>query len=276
MIGLVTDSNSQIPASLVERFGVEVVPVIVNVDGVVHREGIDIGPDDLFERWIDARPEITTSQPSPGEFVEAYRRVLDRGAESILSVHVGSEFSGTLNSARLAAAEIAAPVRLVDSGTVSFGITCALWQAAEAIAGGATLEEAATIAERIVPEIRTVFILQALDITRAGGRLPPGLDGVDDAVPVLMGTLTDLDLLATGHGLDELCDAMIAPIAADRRPLRVGVCLADEATMAFTERLESDLAALDHVTELVRYRVGPSVAAHTGPGTAGAFWFPVG
>ena len=95
-----------------------------------------------------------------------------------------------------------------------------------------------------------------------------------EGVPVFAGTLADLALVASGDGLDDLCAAMVAPIAADPRPIRVGVCLADRATLPFTERLERDLAALDHVVELVRYRVGPSVAAHTGPGTAGAFWFP--
>ena len=58
-------------------------------------------------------------------------------------------------------------------------------------------------------------------------------------------------------------------------PVRAAVCLADPATIGFCEALEAGLADLDHVVDVTRYRVGPSVAAHTGPGTAGGFFWPI-
>ena len=103
-IGLVTDSNAQLPPELADRFAIEVVPLTVTVDGVEYLEGVDLDADDFYSRFEHgASPVVATSQPSPGRFADAYQRLADGGATEILSVHIGSAVSGTVNSARLAA-----------------------------------------------------------------------------------------------------------------------------------------------------------------------------
>ncbi len=142
MIALVADSNAQLPSLLIDRYDIQVVPLTVTVDGVDHLEGVDIEVDafyDLFTRGTAGPPQVTTSQPSPGLFGEAYARAATRGAEAILSIHIGSEVSGTLNSARIAAATSEVPVRLVDPATACFATGCCVWEAAEALAAGADL-----------------------------------------------------------------------------------------------------------------------------------------
>ena len=84
------------------------------------------------------------------------------------------------------------------------------------------------------------------------------------------------DLLATGHTVDELCDHMVEPMLRDGVPIRAGVSLADPATIVFTEGIESRLRESAVDVDLVRYEAGASIGAHTGPGTAGGFWYPVG
>ena len=67
MIGLVVDSNSQMPLDLIERFGIEVVPMTVTVDGTDFLEGVDIDADGFYASWSNGHvPTIATSQPSPG------------------------------------------------------------------------------------------------------------------------------------------------------------------------------------------------------------------
>ena len=277
MIALVTDSSSQIPPDLVERFGGEVIPVVVSIDGVDHREGVDIDADDFWRRFAGTElPEVTTSQPSPGAIAAVYERLAADGASEIVSVHVGAEHSGTLNAARIAADAAEATVHLVDSGTASFGVTCCVWEAASALADGASAIEAADRVRAVAPTIGTTFIIQALDFARKGGRLAPRLTEDHDGVMVLGGVDGALDVLATGHSVDELCDQMVAPFLAEGRPIRAGVSLADPATEVFADGIEARLRASDVCVDLVRYRVGPSIAAHTGPGTAGGFWYPIG
>ena len=73
MIGLVTDSNAQMPPELVERYGIVVVPLTVTVDGVEFAEGIELDADAFYALFQDGTPKVTTSQPSPGRFLAAYR-----------------------------------------------------------------------------------------------------------------------------------------------------------------------------------------------------------
>ena len=275
MIGLVTDSASQIPPELAARFDVAVVPVMIRIGDVEYREGVDLGAEEFWEKLTRSDiPEISTSQPSPGAVAEVYRRLAEAGADEIVSVHVGSEHSGTVNSARLAADEVNVAVHVVDTATASFGVTCCVWEAAAVIVAGGTGAEAAARAEATAPRVGTSFIIQALDFARRGGRFAT-LPEADGAV-VMSGVGGAVDVIATGHTVDELCDQMVAPFLESGRPIRAGVCLADPATLPFTEGLEARLCAAPVEVELVRYRVGPSIAAHTGPGTAGGFWYPIG
>ena len=276
MIGLVTDSVSQMPADLAARLAVDVVPVHVEIDGVGHREGIDIDADGFWQRCEGGvLPTVKTSQPSPGELASTYLALAAAGADAIVSVHVGEEHSGTVNSARLAAETVDVDVTIVDTGTASFGVSCCVWEAAIAIAAGADPAGVAAAAEQTAAVVGTSFIIQALDFARAGGRFDAALPDEVDGVAVLAGVGGDFDVVATGRTVDELCDRMVAPFVAAGTPIRAGVCLADPATLAFTEGIEARLRASGLVVDLVRYRVGPSIAAHTGPGTAGGFWYPV-
>ena len=277
MIALVTDSASQIPADLAERLGVTVIPMTVSVDGIDYLEGVDLHADDFWDRFVDGDlPDVATSQPNPGEIAKIYERLAAEGATEIVSVHVGAEHSGTLNAARMAAASVDATVHLVDSATASFGVTCCVWEAASALAAGAGGAEAADRARATASTIGTTFIIQALDFARKGGRLARQLADDHDGVVVLGGLGGAIDVLATGHTIDELCDQMVAPFLAEGRAIRAGVSLADPATAVFAEGIEARLRASDLCVDLVRYRVGPSIAAHTGPGTAGGFWYPIG
>ena len=153
---MVTDSNAQLPPELAERYGVEIVPLTVTMDGTEYLEGVDLDVDDFYARFEAGRPIVSTAQPSPGRFAAAYEAVAARGAKEILSVHIGSSVSGTVNSARLASQVSPVPVRIVDTGTASFAISLCLWDAAEAVAAGATLQEAAEAAERAGATVRVL------------------------------------------------------------------------------------------------------------------------
>ena len=274
MIGLVTDSNAQLPPELVERYGVEVVPLTVMVDGVDHLEGVDLDADAFYAAFADgAVPEVATSQPSPGRFAATYRRLAEAGAEEILSIHLGSAVSGTVNSARLAATDSPVPVRVVDTGTASFGVGCCVWEAAEALRAGAPAEEAAAVAEALAPRIGNVFVVGALDLVRAGGRLAAGAEAAE-GIPVLSLVEGAVQVVGTAADVEEAAAVMAGRVRSAGEGLRVAVGIADAAAAPLWQALEAALVGVPEVREVIRYRVGPSVGAHTGPGTAGAFFHP--
>ncbi|HVE47235.1 MAG TPA: DegV family protein [Acidimicrobiales bacterium] len=285
MIGLCVDSNAQVPPELVDRYGLEVVPLSITVDGEEFLEGVDLDADafyelyELYERSGEgAAPQVTTAAPSPGRFAQAYEALAARGATEILSVHIGSTISATLNAARVAAAGSPVPVRLVDTGTASFAVACCMWEAAEAVAAGAGLDEAAQLAEAVASRTDNVFTVGALDLARRGGRLGEAAaqELADAAIPVVRLIGGSYQPIAQVVTLEEAADVMAAAVLTGGTGLRVGISVADAAALPLREALEACLTGAPEVAELVRYRVGPSVGAHTGPGTAGAMWYPAG
>ena len=276
MIGLVTDSNSQLPPELAERYAVEVVPLTVTIDGTEYLEGVDLDADAFYARFEGGRPTVSTAQPSPGRFAAAYEALAERGATEILSVHIGSAVSGTVNSARLASQVSPVPVRIVDTGTASFAVSLCLWEGAEAVAAGATLEEAAATAERASATVGNVFVVGAIDVARAGGRLAGDVGAAGTgAIPVLTLSGGVMQQVERCQDLDRAARAMAGFVRAAGPALRVGVGLSDGGTAPLVETLEDLLRAAPEVEELVRYRIGPSVGAHTGPGTVGTMFAPI-
>jgi DegV family protein with EDD domain len=275
MIGIVTDSNAQLPDDLVARYGVEVVPLTVIVDGVPRLEGVELDADAFYALFEGGhRPQVSTSQPSPGLFADAYRRLADAGAREVLSIHIGTSVSGTLGSARLAAGDSPVPVRLVDTGTASFGVACCVWEAGEALLGGADVEEAATVAEQLAVTVGNVFTVAALDLARAGGRLAPDVEETA-ATPVLSLVGGEIRAVGTASTVDDAADVMADYATRAGGRLRIAVGVADAGAASLVTALEARLRGHPSVHDLVRYRIGPSVGAHTGPGTAGAFFYPV-
>ncbi|MDE0804345.1 MAG: DegV family protein [Acidimicrobiales bacterium] len=273
-IGIVTDSNSQFPDALTERYGIEIVPLTVTVDGTAYAEGPDLSADDFFARYADgSSPEVSTAAPAPGQFVETYERLAASGVDEILSIHIGSTVSATLDAARLAAAQVGIPVRLVDTGTASFGIACCVWEAADAIRSGATIDDAAAIAEATAPTVGNVFVVGALEIVRAGGRLAGGTAD-SDGVAVLSLVDGAIERVGEVRHVDDATDAMVDHVSGSGENLRVAVGIADTGAEPLSSALIQRLSKSPEVKEVVLYRIGPSVGAHTGPGTAGCFFWP--
>lgn len=273
-VGMCTDSNSQIPRELIERYEVEVVPITLLIDEHEYLEGVDLDADEFYAMFEDGRsPNVSTSQPSPGQFALAYEALVERGCTEILSVHVSSAVSGTLNSARLAARSLDVPVRLVDTGTASFGISCCVWAAGDALLDGASIDEAASVAESLAPAIGNVFIVGGLDLVRAGGRADAGVVA-GNGIPVLALRDGQVQVLERVVTVVDAVNAMAGAAIRWGDRLRVAVGVADSAANPIGEALASAIGEAATVDEVVRYRVGPSVGAHTGPGTAGCFMFP--
>ncbi len=279
MIGktaIVVDSASYLPESLIARHGVMVAPLSVRLDGHEYLEGVDITASEFYERLGSAQ-SVTTSQPSPGCLLARYERAAEEGAEQVLSIHIGSGVSGTVQSAQVAAASSPIPVTIVDTGQASFAEGLCAWEAIEALASGATVETAAEYARAASAAMGNTFVVKALDLLKRGGRLVSE-DGATAAdVPVLALTEEGVKVVGTARTLDEAGAAMAAQIesaarAAPGRKLRIGIGHGGAPKIACALRIR--VAAMPDIGEIVDYIVGPSIGAHTGAGNAGAVFVP--
>lgn len=272
MIGrtaVVTDSASYLPDAVRRQFGVHVVPLTITVDGREYREGVDLDAD-LFYPMLESATAVTTSQPSPGIILEAYRAAAAEGAKSIISIHIGAALSGTLQSARLAASMSPIPVTVIDSGQASFAEGLVVWEVIDALTQGVDADRAPDIAREASARVGNTFVVKALDLMRRGGRLEQGARA--DAVPVLAYSDGAVRVSGNADTLERAVTLMAETIreasAAARYGLRVGI--GHGAAEPIACELRRHVRAMPGVEEVIEYVVGPSIGAHTGAGNAGA------
>lgn len=272
MIALVTDSNAMLPRWLRDRYRIGVVPLGLMLDREALLEDDDLDVAAVL-RAMRGGATLTTSSPSPGAIAEAFSDAATDGASEILAVFVGSDYSSTVDSARLAATLVDVPVEIVDSHLASFSLGCCVWAAAEQLDLGGSLADAVAAVTTTSASMASVFTIAELSRAKEGGRFADGLEG-STGTPIV--ALDDQGFREVGH-VSELSDAIETVISyVAERPsarLRVGVgdTDADEAGSMLAQRLED----LGNVAQVVRYRCGPSVAAHTGAGTFGAVLHPL-
>ncbi len=276
-IAIVTDSNSQLTEALIERFAVEVVPLTVTVDGVDRDEGLGHGQldaDEFYAHFESGRtPDVATSQPSPGRFADAYRRLAERGCTDIVSIHLAEAMSGTVTSASVAARESPVPVHVIDTGSASFGVAICVWAAGVVIARGGDPDDVRRRVDGLVPRIGTAFIVGVPLLTERGGRAGAvALDG--EGIPVLAMSRGAVEVLDRVTTIDDAIDVMSTYAAGWGDGVSVAIGTADEPSRVLSDRLAAALVGASGVDEVVSYRIGPSVGAHTGPGTFGLFVFP--
>lgn len=279
-VAVVTDSTSYLPEGFADRKSVTVVPLHVMVDGVGGLDGEDFGPGELVTALAEHRL-VTTSRPTPAELAAAYRSALDGGAESVVSVHLSRDLSGTWEAARLAAEEVGVErVRVVDSRSTAMGLGFAALAAASAASGGASAAEVERVATDTASRSRTLFCLQTLEYLRLGGRIgaATALLGTALAVKPLLhvsaGKIEPLEKVrTTSRAMSRLVE--LAVDAAGDGPVALGVHhlgapeRAAELADRLAERLPSAAGCL--VSE-----VGAVIGAHTGTGLLGVVVLPGG
>ncbi|NUQ32777.1 MAG: DegV family protein, partial [Dermatophilaceae bacterium] len=167
---IVTDSTAYLPGDVIAQHGIEVVPLHVVVGGRDHVEGRDITAQQVAAALRDYTI-VTTSRPTPQVFAETYRRLADEGATAIVSVHLSSQMSGTVEAARLAAAEAPVPVEVVDSETIGMAMGFAVVAAAEAAAGGADVPSVLEVIRARLAPSGVLFYVDTLEHLRRGGRI---------------------------------------------------------------------------------------------------------
>src|SRR4030042_369685 len=140
-VRVVTDSTADLPAKVIQEWGITVIPLQVNFGTEVYRDGVDLLPDEFYRKLMSSSVLPTTSVPPPGVFTEVYKK-LGRDGNEVLSIHLSSRLSGTCDCARLAAKGLENKrLEIIDSQSVSMGMGILVFAAAKAAHEGASLGE---------------------------------------------------------------------------------------------------------------------------------------
>jgi DegV family protein with EDD domain len=170
---IVTDSGTDLllPREQLAELNIHVVPLVVTLDGRSYREGIDIQPHEFYKLLAESDSLPITSQPSAGDFAETYRRLAATDPD-ILSVHISSGLSGTINAARTGASMVPeANVTVIDTKTLSAAAGWQVEAAARAARAGWLKEQILGLMERISDASESVYTLKELKYLIHGGRI---------------------------------------------------------------------------------------------------------
>jgi len=269
-VRIVTDSTCDLPAALVEEYGITVVPLTIEFDGESLRDGVDIDAAGFYRRLAESKELPRTSQPSVESFQRAYDALA--GAEGIVSIHISTKLSGTLNSATQGAASRAGgpPVEFVDSRFVALGLGAIVVEAARIAKEGEDLPTVAAAAREAIGRVDVVAVVDTLEYLRRGGRIGRAsmwLGSVLSVKPLVAvddGEVVPFARVRTrARAIDRLVEFAETQKGA---PL---MFVAGTGAPDQTAALAARLAPLLPGTRLIEGDLGPAVGVHAGPGALG-------
>jgi DegV family protein with EDD domain len=277
VIRVVTDSTSDILPDEAERLGIDVVPLTVRFGDEQFRDGIDLGPDAFYRRLPITQVQPSTSQPTPEQFAEVYRRHVSAG-DSVVSIHISAKLSGTLQSASLAAQQFpAGAVRVVDSMTVSAGMQFLVRGAIRDIARNGTVD---VVEQRVISRrgrVRVYVLLDTLTYLQRGGRIGRAqsfLGGILNVKPLLRVRDGEVHPEARVRSRQQGIAKLVA-IAAAQGPLE-GLAAFHCGAPELLRMIEPALRSAHPEVGLVSGQLGAVVGTYSGPGGVGIALLPTG
>lgn len=273
-IKIVTDSTAGLDPKLAQDLQIEVVPLVLRFGSDAFREGIEITSAEFYHRLQIDPEHPTTSQPSPGEFLEVYKS-LDE-ADTIISVHISGALSGTCESATLAAdsPELNTEVLVVDSRVAAFGHGHMAVVAAQMAQEGATKDEILDRLNSLITRSKIASAVATLEYLKKGGRI--------GGAQALLGSLLSFKpVLHVQNGVIEPLGrprstkkavAMILDYIADHTAGKdleyVGIVHTENESGA--NHLKEQISAQHKVDNWYLGQLSAVVGVHVGPGVFGA------
>lgn len=276
MIRVVTDSTSDLLPADAAALGVDVVPLTVRFGDQQYLDGVDLTPDEFYARLPTTQVQPSTSQPTPEQFAEVYRRHLADG-NTVVSIHISGKLSGTVQSAHLAAQEFPdGTVRVVDSGSVSAGIQFQVRGALADIAAGAPIDKVVERIEQRRDRIGVYVLLDTLTYLQRGGRIGRAqslLGGILNVKPLLRVAAEvhpEARVRSRRQGIDKMVE--IAAAQGELEALGIFHCGAPDLLQLIEPRLRADHPGVT----LFAGQLGAVVGTYSGPGGVGMAFLRAG
>ncbi|SHJ39763.1 DegV family protein [Lutispora thermophila] len=270
-IKIITDSTSDIPKGIAEKYDIEVLPLTIFFDKDELRDWIDIAPKAFYERMKKSEKLPTTSQVNPNSFKEKYEKFL-QSHDHIISLHLSSDASGTYSSAVIARDMVdKGRITVIDTRNFTYGFGQMVVEAAKMAQEGKTVVEIVDRINYMISNVKTLFVVDSLEYLKKGGRL--------SSTKVTIGTLLNLKpILTLENGKIVAIDKARGMKKALRRIVELmqeqGVDLMDQIIkVGYADNIEH-LKEFETVIEEVygkvekeEFEIGCVTGVYCGPGT---------
>lgn len=269
-IRIVTDSACDLPDDVVERHGIEIVPLNIRFGDEEYVDRFELDVESFYDKLASHEALPETSAPAPGKFQQAFEKQAAAGADVVICVNLASGLSATMESAQQAAKMVAPDidVRVVDTQSVSGAIGMACIEAAEAAEAGMSADQIVADLEERAPRTKIFGALNTLENLKKGGR-------IGNAQALLGNMLAIKPILEISHGKVEeaskqrtrkkaigwMRDRALADDVEDLVVLNGMAPDFDEFVDMLAPRYSRD--------DLFIGKIGPVIGTHAGPGVIG-------
>jgi DegV family protein with EDD domain len=279
MIHIVTDGAADVPTQWEKEYGIDIIPINIQFGEKTYLQNVDLDTEGFYKLVDETRKIPKTSQPSPHQFKEFYKKIAQKG-DTILSVHVTSKLSGTYASAVAAAEELKDEFKVfpVDSAGGSLGLGFMCREARRMDRGGKSVEQIVAYLEGIRDRVRVILTLETLEYARMSGRvgtLSAALASVLNVKPIAVlknGVVDMVEKVRTRKTALERVISMAVEEFGDE-PIYLGILQARDITSG--NALMAEAKKRFNSKETIMNELSISLAANFGPGTVGLVLYPL-
>ena len=274
-IQIVTDSTCDLPAEILARYPITVIPCYININGKSYLDGIELSRVEFYNQLPNADPAPTTSAPGPGTFLKTYQELAKQGADVIFSIHITKHFSNICNVAGLAAEEeLPIPVHVIDSGNLTLAEGLIALQAAKAVLDGMDETQVMQVIRYSIQNAYAFAKLDTVDYLHRSGRLSAiqhGMISLLDIKPILKmnAGLAKMDVVRTK--MKAFARVLDTAMRKYPRSILFGVSHANAADQA-VEIVTKLRQAFPQSTIPFISEVTPALGSHVGPGALCLSW----
>lgn len=278
MLRIVTDGAGDIIPAWGKEYGIDVIPVNILFGEKSYLQGVELDNEGFYKMVEENKKIPKTSQPSPHQFVEFYKKIAQKG-DTILSIHITAKLSGTYASAVAAAEELKDEFKIIplDSALGSLGIGILCREARKMERAGKSVEEIVKYVEDVKKRSRVILTLDTLEYAKMSGRvktLQAALASVLNVKPIAVLREGDLKMeervrtrkaaldRVVEMAKEEYGNTSVYLAAVHARDPKSGEALLEEAKKHFNHK------------EAILGELGISIAANFGPGTVGLIIIP--
>jgi DegV family protein with EDD domain len=266
-VKIVTDSTSDLSPEIARRLGITIVPLFVHFGTTTYRDGIDLSPEDFYQKLTQSDVLPTTSTPPTGAFAEAYDKLAEE-TDEILVITLSSKFSATYQSA-IQGRELRrnnSRVEVIDSefSISALGLMCI--SAAKTASRGANLDEVIQLTNNNRQRVDVRVIFDTLEYLKRGGRI--------GSAQAFLGSLLKVNPILTikdgfteavtrtrsrADAIDHLVDFVRGYSYIEE------MAIEDAAAPDEVELLASKIDSLFPEDRIHRLKLSPVVGTHVGP-----------
>ncbi len=272
-IKIITDSTCDLNKVVIDKYNIEVLPLLVNIENETYRDGEDITLQEYLDKMKNSEEFPTTTQVNPHRFYECYKKYLDEGYK-IVSIHLSSKMSGTYQSACMAKNMLETEeIVVIDSYNVTSGLGILVLKASKLKEEGLDIFEIEEQIKETIPHIKSALAFDSLDNLVKGGRLSKtvgaigGLLGIKLILTIKDGEMAVIDKV---RGSKKAIKTILKNL--DKTGVKSG-----EPSILLQANDKNILDSLrDHMNEremdFIECEVGCVVGTHSGEGACGIFY----